>query len=336
MLLMAAPLVAHRHMTVDVAAGLLRLLLDQGRVRSALVQVGVDQLDDCAPAGRSRFDFDERHGLLLSLKGDFLLLAVGSRQQRHVGLFPVAAAPFEAPEALVLAPDVDHLHFLHLDLEHQFDRRLDLWLGRVGGNAKDVLIVLFSDEGALFRNERREQHLHQIFLVHARAHLRSSSNRATAFLVRMTLSNWISDTGSAWSTSSTRTLTRLRDESARFWSTLSVMTSVDARPMFLSFCESSLVLGASTLKLSTTFSRSSRASCDRIEHIPARYILRLTLCEKFSSGRFGKILPPPRQSGLATSPERARPVPFWRQGFLCAWRTSLRPFCARVPMRALA
>ena len=32
--------------------------------------------------------------------------------------------------------------------------------------------------------------------------------------------------------------------------------------------------------------------------MPARYILRLTFCEKFSSGELGKILPPPRHSGL--------------------------------------
>src|SRR6266702_1008597 len=133
-----------------------------------------------------------------------------------------------------------------------------------------------------------------------------------------------------------RTLGRLRAERYRFWSTPSVITSADAMPILLNFCARSLVLGASMSKLSTTFSRSSRASCDRIEHIPARYILRFSFCEKFSSGKFGKILPPPRHSGLATSPARAPPVPFWRQGFLCEWRTSLRPFCARVPRRALA
>ena len=53
--------------------------------------------------------------------------------------------------------------------------------------------------------------------------------------------------------------------------------------------------------------------------MPARYILRFTLCVKFSSGEFGKILPPPRHSGLEVMPARARPVPFWRQGFLVEW-----------------
>ena len=70
--------------------------------------------------------------------------------------------------------------------------------------------------------------------------------------------------------------------------------------------------------------------------MPARYILRFTLCEKFSSGEFGKILPPPRHSGLEVMPARARPVPFWRHGFLVEWFTSPRSFCARVPRRAFA
>src|SRR6266508_1612059 len=336
MMFVAATLVAHRDVPVDIAAGLLRLLLDQAMVRPALVQIGIDQLDELAPAGRGGFDFDERHGLLLGLEGDFLLLAVGPRQQRDIRLLPVAATSLETSEALVLALDVRDLHFLDLDLEHQLHGRFDLWLGRIRQHAKYVLVVLFPDEGALLRHERREQHLHQPLLVHARAHLRISSKRAIAFFVRMTCSNWISDTGSAWFTSSTRTFTRLREESNRFWSRSSVITSAEPRPIFLSFRARSFVFGASTLKLSTSFSRSSRASCDRIEHIPARYILRFTFWEKFSSGEFGKILPPPRHSGLATSPARARPVPFCRQGFLCEWRTSLRPFCARVPRRALA
>src|SRR3989304_4995491 len=102
------------------------------------------------------------------------------------------------------------------------------------------------------------------------------------------------------------------------------------------FRASSLVLGASTVNFSTTFSRSSRASWDRIEAIPARYILRLIFRLKFSSGELGKVLPPPRHIGLAVSPARARPVPFWRHGFLPEWRASLGPFWARVPNRAFA
>ena len=99
---------------------------------------------------------------------------------------------------------------------------------------------------------------------------------------------------------------------------------------------SSLVFGASSVIESTTARRSSRASCDRMEHIPARYIFLLTLWLKFSSGLFGKIRPPPRHIGLDVMPARARPVPFWRHGFLVECRTSLRSFCARLPLRAFA
>jgi hypothetical protein len=35
-------------------------------------------------------------------------------------------------------------------------------------------------------------------------------------------------------------------------------------------------------------------------------------------------------------PARARPVPFWRHGFLVEWRTAPRSFWAREPMRAFA
>ncbi len=70
--------------------------------------------------------------------------------------------------------------------------------------------------------------------------------------------------------------------------------------------------------------------------MPARYILRFTFWVKFSSGLDGKILPPPRHSGLEALPARARPVPFWRHGFFVDLATSLRPFCSRVPRRALA
>src|SRR3990172_6532866 len=122
------------------------------------------------------------------------------------------------------------------------------------------------------------------------------------------------------------TFVRLRDDRYRFSSTLSVMTTEESIQMARSFCARSLVLGASTEKLSTTASRSSRASWDRIEEMPARYILRFSFLEKFSSGRLGKVLPPPRHNGLDAAPARARPVPFWRHGFLPDLETSLRPF----------
>mgnify|MGYP003694013877 CR=1 FL=1 len=100
------------------------------------------------------------------------------------------------------------------------------------------------------------------------------------------------------------------------------MSSVPGKPSAFTFCAKSFVFGASTASASITDSRPSRWSCDRIDAMPARYILRLTFCEKFSSGKLGKILPPPRHSGLLAWPARARPVPFCAQGFLCDLLTS--------------
>jgi len=56
-LLVAAALMPDRDVAVDVAAGLFDCFSPGART-AALVQVGVDHLDDCAPAGRGRFDFD--------------------------------------------------------------------------------------------------------------------------------------------------------------------------------------------------------------------------------------------------------------------------------------
>ena len=67
----------------------------------------------------------------------------------------------------------------------------------------------------------------------------------------------------------------------------------------------------------------------------ARYILRLTFCEK-SRGWAAKARPPPTQMGLRIEPARAWPVPFWLQGFLPPPRTSARVFCALVPARPAA
>src|SRR5512139_216156 len=107
-------------------------------------------------------------------------------------------------------------------------------------------------------------------------------------------------------------------------------------PIDFNLPASSLVLGDSMPRDSTTFSLPSRANCDRIVASPARYILRLTLCVKFSFGLFGKVTPPPRQIGLEVRPERARPVPFWRHGLCVDAVTSARVCCARLPLRAFA
>ena len=106
--------------------------------------------------------------------------------------------------------------------------------------------------------------------------------------------------------------------------------------MALNLAASGLVLGESTLIESTTARRPSRASCEKMDAMPARYIFLLIFCVKFSSGMFGKMRPPPRHSGEEVIPARARPVPFCLKGFLVECLTCSRSFWARVPWRALA
>src|SRR5882762_1621118 len=308
-----------------------------GQYGSPLCSSGVTTLTSARRPGEVGLTFTSgiasRVPLFRRREIDFL-----ARGEPHVGLFPVAAAALDAAEAARLALDVGHGHRVDLGLEHQLDRRLDLRLGRVVGDTEHVLAILVGNEGALLRHDRREHDGHQALgaVFPRRRHFSISSSFASAAFVRSTLGKRTSATGLAWRTLITSTFGRLRDESSRFWSISSVMTSTPSKPIDLTFCASSLVFGCSTRKSSTTRMRSSRASCDRIEHSPARYILRFTLCEKFSSGEFGKILPPPRHSGLEVMPARARPVPFCRHGFLVEGLTAPRSFCARVPRRAFA
>jgi len=49
-----------------------------------------------------------------------------------------------------------------------------------------------------------------------------------------------------------------------------------------------------------------------------------------------KIVPPPLQRGERIVPTRARPVPFWRQGFLPPPLISLRSLVSWVPCRFAA
>src|SRR6266550_4897553 len=308
-----------------------------GQYGSPLCSSGVTTLTSARRPGEVGLTFTSGIASHLPLlrRREINFLAHG---EPHIGLLPVAPATLDAAEAARLALDVGHGHRVDLGLEHQLDRRLDLRLGRVVGDTEHVLAVLVGNEGALLRHDRGEHDGHQALgaVLLRRRHFSISSSFATAAFVRSTLRKRTNATGLAWRTVITSTFGRLRDDRSRFWSISSVMTSTPSKPIDLTFCASNLVFGCSTRNSSTTRMRSSRASCDRIEQSPARYILRFTLCEKFSSGEFGKILPPPRHSGLEVMPARARPVPFCRQGFLVEWLTAPRSFCARVPRRAFA
>src|SRR5882724_3052771 len=97
-MLVPPALMARGDVAAVVAAGSLALFLDQSGNRLALVQVAVDDLDQRAPAGGCRFDFDERHLLGLPCCEVDLL----ARLQADISLLPVPAASDEAAETLFL------------------------------------------------------------------------------------------------------------------------------------------------------------------------------------------------------------------------------------------
>src|SRR6266511_3212646 len=344
--LVPAALMPHGDVAVIVAARAALLALDELLEGAALVQIVIDDLHEPAAAGRSRLDFDEWHDASPFLREvDFL-----AGLEANVRLLPIAAPAGIGAEALFLAVNVHDLHARDLDfllLPQQLDRLLDVFLGRIGPDAEDDLVVAIGDLCRLLRNDRRQENRHQTLFVglrrrdlgyrFGRGHPRISSNCATAALVSSTFSKRTRLTGSTSCVSRTSTCGRLREDRKTFSSTLSVTTrTVPENPSDLIFCAKSFVFGASRTICSTTDNLPSRTSCERIDAIPARYILRLTFCEKFSSGELGNILPPPRHSGLFACPARARPVPFCCHGFLCDLFTSPRDFCARLPLRAFA
>src|SRR5207302_4387048 len=97
-----------------------------------------------------------------------------------------------------------------------------------------------------------------------------------------------------------------------FWATNRVLPlrSRDERRL-----TKSLVLGDSSFKSSMRItSPARRRSLNALRKASWR-VLRETFLLK-SRGLGPNTTPPPRHNGEAKDPARARPVPFWRQGFL--------------------
>src|SRR5262249_29159365 len=94
----------------------------------------------------------------------------------------------------------------------------------------------------------------------------------------------------------------------------------------------SLVLGDSSFKSSTrTTSPAFRRSVRALRKASC-LVLRETFLLK-SRGFGPKTTPPPRHNGEAKEPALARPVPFWRQGFLPLPATSPMVLVEAVPIR---
>ena len=97
--------------------------------------------------------------------------------------------------ALLFAFHIGNLNALHLHLEKQLHGSFDLRFGCVLNYPKYDLVMLFPDVGALLRDRRGKQYLHQTLIL--KTHLSNSSNFATACFVRITFRYSIKETGSA-------------------------------------------------------------------------------------------------------------------------------------------
>src|SRR5579872_3741080 len=135
---------------------------------------------------------------------------------------------------------------------------------------------------------------------------------------------------------STSTLGRLRAARANCSSTAApAMMSTDSQPSFLNCWPSALVLASFICASSITTSLPSACFAESALLRPSR---RTFFCRSkpWSRTTGPKITAPPRNCGERRLPWRARPVPFWRQGFLVVPWMSLMPFVAWVPARRLA
>src|SRR5204863_2153938 len=141
--------------------------------------------------------------------------------QADVRFLPVATSAGKGAEALFLAVNVHDLDARDLDLlllPQQLDRPLHVFLGRIGPDAKDDLIMAIGDLRRLLGDDGREENRHEALFVglerrdlryrFGRAHPSSSSNCVTAALVSSTFSKRTKLTGSTSCVSRTSTCGR--------------------------------------------------------------------------------------------------------------------------------
>src|SRR5262245_42786030 len=93
-----------------------------------------------------------------------------------------------------------------------------------------------------------------------------------------------------------------------------------------------LVLGDSNLNSETTWTSPALSRSVRALRKASCLVCALTFLRK-SRGLGPKTTPPPAHSGERNEPARARPVPFWRQGFLLLPATSPTVLVQAVPRR---
>src|SRR5256885_5217329 len=113
------------------------------------------------------------------------------------------------------------------------------------------------------------------------------------------------------------------------------MISTESQPSFLNWAPSPLVLASFTCASSITTSLPSACFAERALLRPSRRTF-FWRSKPWSRTTGPKITAPPRNCGERRLPARARPVPFWRQGFLVVPWMSLTPLVLWVPARRLA
>src|SRR5262245_30988067 len=130
---------------------------------------------------------------------------------------------------------------------------------------------------------------------------------------------------------------RLRAETSRCgWaSAITISTDWPASPSPSSSCATRFVLYSSSVSPSTTATAPSFARSESALRSAARRIFLVSRCS-WLRGTGPNTTPPPAHCGERIEPCRARPVPFWRQGFTPPPETPERFLVACVPARRLA
>src|SRR4029453_691401 len=246
-------------------------------------------------------------------------------------LLPAGLAALDEAAALRLRAHLDHVHALDVDVEQLLDGLPDLRLVRIRVDAERVAVVGLDLLVALLGDHRSEEDF-----VGMQTHeltLPCTSSSAPS-LTRSERAQTSAETSTSDGVT-TCTPWRLRNDLA-----ITSSSSATTRTSGRSFPQASrkaaalFVEGSSKLEPSTTAKDPASTCAVSAARSAARVTLRLTLPPKLL--RTAKARPPPVQFGARVVPARARPVPFWRQGFERPPATNPRLFADCVPARAAA
>src|SRR5919204_4457927 len=247
--------------------------------------------------------------------------------QLHDRLLPAGLrAPVQATP-LRLRLHLGDVHADDLDVEQLLDGLAHLGLVSVRVDAERVLVVV-DLRVRLLGHDRSEEDFIGMQAHEALPWTASSAASLTSNERAQTRAETSSSDGTV-----TTTLSRLRKDLITLSSSsLATTTSGGSRPPDSRSLAASCVEGRSNPAASRMEKEPFAAWAVSAPRKAARRALRLTLTSKLRAVG-GKATPPPVQCGARLVPARARPVPFWRQGFERPPATSPRLLAARVPAR---